>query len=77
MGRHSEEVTGSRACRERYFEKELQNLLKKVSKGRGRQDRSPEACLCLVFLGTLQLEQSEVEARQGRLNEPCQPCPYR
>lgn len=77
MGRHSEEMAGSKACRKRYLEKELQSLLKKVSQGRGRQDKSPETFMCLVFLGTLQLEQSEVEAGQSRLNKPCQPRPYR
>lgn len=54
MGRHSEEVTVSRACQRRYLEKELQNRLDKVSsQGRGRKDKSPETCLCLLFLGTL------------------------
>lgn len=39
MGRHSEEVTVSRAFRKKkHLEKELQNHL--VSQGRGRKDKS-------------------------------------
>lgn len=40
MGRHSEEVTMSRAFRKKHLEKELQNHLGKVSQGRGRRDKS-------------------------------------
>lgn len=41
MGRHSEEVTVSRAFRKKkHLEKELQNHLEKVSQGRGRKDKS-------------------------------------
>lgn len=53
MGRHSEEVTVSRAYRKKYLEKELQNSLEKVSQGRGRKDKCPETYMCLAFLGTL------------------------
>lgn len=70
MGRHSEEVTVSRA------EKEVPGTRATVSHGRGRQGQSSETCVFLVFLRTLSLKWSEVEAGQSRLNKPHQLLPF-